>query len=215
MSEFESSESTDERESTTNEASEESSETEGKPAQKKIKRSPSLSSIDIAEAELKVGTKVHDIIWDEYEEYSKIYEIGDYEAPKQLLEAIFNFISASIRYPYPSEWVLEINKTFYLKMVIDQIVSSIKEKHKIERDEDLINLPELLITIDNIPGKIDYTVLEQKDKPDWLILMFEVKKEGTRYGLKQMMLYLTKAKELNPGLPVGTKGASKTKLKLI
>lgn len=173
---------------------------ENEQAQKK-KRGRTLSTISTTDGEEIVEANLQDIIWNEDHQISTIFKVK--EVPKSLLEEVYSEIVKSFsRSDYPSELIKENAKSPTIYSLLLKLGDHFAEKFNLIEDE-LIIKPEPSLVLNNVSGRMDYSIYRASTElRNHYLLQIEVKKEGPRHGLKQIMLYLRRMEELNPGLPV-------------
>ena len=184
------------------------SNSEGWPSPKKArvespKRAPSLSSVRTGEAEELAGTGIQEVIWHEFEKISDMYSTDKVQVPRELYKKIFELIEMlTSGKKFPSELVLETDKSLILQAILFQIV---KHFQKNAASGELKLGDETTRTLNGLNGRMDYSVIKRLGDKIYYLLAFEVKAEGCRHALKQMLLYLKRIKELNPQLDVRLK----------
>lgn len=154
------------------------------------------------EAERIVGTEIQEVIWQEFHNISDMIKIDDVKVPRELFEAVFRTIDrTSEGVPFPSEMVYETFKTEHLRQILLEISTQIRAITGLNREEFQTS-SETGLVLNGVGGRMDYAMVRFLGLKIWYLLSVEVKTEGSRHALKQMLLYLKRIQYLNPGLQV-------------
>lgn len=182
------------------------------PSRKKLKarsRSTSLSSIPISVVEGFLNIDMNDLIWNECHNIKDMFEFSKTEVPPQLMSDIFNWLCKKVKERYPSELMNETVKSSIFGEVLAIFAKYFREKCSFNNDQ-LQSHPELKLVCNGYKARLDYAFVHRsegerqraKNLADWFLFVVEANTEGPRYAKKQLLAYLDKVREMNPGLKV-------------